>query len=979
MNKFIFILLIILSPFVVLNASETQTGVLYEYVVDPSDAGASAERNSIFQWMVNNFDAHNIPLVSAVKLTSNNKILGIDSVYKENPTDVKRRYLYWIPAFTNEVPSTFTITYPWFSTNGLVSGAPSGKASWLAEVKQGCDEARANPDYASPIPLTVTSKIEKGNYNIEVSGAPTLGGTARLYTVLVEGYHKYGANNESYFIPRSYCEQPDGLVVTLQAGKPFKHEVSVPVNKKWNTKHLYAVSWLQDGSGKTFDVAVDRVVNLKNVSTLKPVKLDVTMNTNDEFKSVEPAATQLLTFTITNPTSKEVKAEVYLNKQTSDIPEDWTVTLNKSTVTIAPSGTSTVTATVNTVNMPKIGGIDLCVLPVDVAADENPVISSKTAVVCEKNIKILIFSSKSNSIERYMFTSGANYSAHAETVGLIDPLYHSIIPVAKFTGYMYNCLTQYTNETTLSIAEVANFINPGTYDLSWTQEDNNLMSKYLSPSELDFISSAITSNKHLALFIDKTAWYSTSSLASADEKGKYTALFAAYGANLLSDTVNYDNDTKTTTLFEVETVVTDSLGRDAEGNALKFVMNGYSNSLNNNIYRNTWSILNSSKTKLIGYYEPNASNSAMLKTVNGTQKLFLAGAGLGALTPASMPSSNALVDNILTWWLGYKPKLNPILDLDSIRMDFDTVEMPNTKRYVMHVKNAGEADQGSLKFYDIKWQYNDDAVMELIHVPSEIPPGGMDSIVVDFTPKQAKTYEETLEIYSNDSKSPANLYCSGVGKGTPAEKTPEIEINPESITFATKDDGGMADIKLINIYNGGNADLTINHIELIEGSNDIFEIKKADFTTVTPKGEGKDIEVWFYPKNETTKDSTYTARVEIATNDPLNPVVYCNLAGTVKAGGGIVSVEYADFKVEPNPVNSEASVTFTIPQKSASNKVLINIIDLSGKTISTLMDTYLDGGEHKRNFNVSNISTGNYYITLDINDNRMVVPLNIIK
>jgi len=72
----------------------------------------------------------------------------------------------------------------------------------------------------------------------------------------------------------------------------------------------------------------------------------------------------------------------------------------------------------------------------------------------------------------------------------------------------------------------------------------------------------------------------------------------------------------------------------------------------------------------------------------------------------------------------------------------------------------------------------------------------------------------------------------------------------------------------------------------------------------------------------------------------------------------VVPEKYSLGQNYPNPFNPETKIDFTIPKNSF---VSIKIYDITGKEISTLVNTDMKKGSYTVDFNASNISTGVYF------------------
>lgn len=1001
---FIFLMFVFLMPTTGLFAQK-KMGTLYEFMLDPSLPTTKAENAAVTQWFIDNFDENNIPLFSYTKITdvSAKKLFGIDSAYKRNPVEIENRWLFWTPVFGNDENYTRVITAPWFVEDPPLIGYfnPTGKAGILDQVKAILDTARQS--VGAPVYVQLTSEMEGGYYNIEATYTlhPSIEGEgqALVHVVLAEAYHAYG-DEKHYFIPKKFLTGSNGEVISLSPGKKTMKKYQIPIDKEWNTKYLYVVGWTTNGI-KTYDATTDRVINVNAARTAKPLKLEIKTAEGTDFQKVQIGSKSLITFSVSNPTAQTLKAEAYLDPETSIIPDGWQVSLNKTSLIIPAGQTTTVTATVEVIGIPGVCGLDFCVRPYETDASFNPIISSKQAVVTEKNVRAIIFAGRKSLNEYRLFRGAKYYTAYNEQIGILDQIFHTVVPATAFDAYIYNNTTPFEQGAVTNIAEPNSYwVNFGTYNYTWQKDENNLLAKHLSDSELKFLLEVQGANKHLALFTDKSYWYFNSNYASYESKTNFTQLCANFGVNIASDTTfyydgSYPADKKfRPAIFQVKTNASDSLGQNPKdgNNPYSFRMNHYgaalSNLENTTLYANKFNIVNSSKSTSIAYYEPSIISTAMVKTRNGNQKLFISGFGLAGLTVEDIQKSNLLVDNLFTWWFGYKQKLEPKIELylegttsPTNNLNFGEVKMPNSKTQKMIVKNAAEPGQGDLKIYSCTFDFNEDEAFEIVSYPTgSIKPGEQGELIIKFTPKVEGEVNISLSIDCNDpNNSPYALYIRGKGTGKPGGPEPKMVINPNSnyYNFKLQEYGSGPYSYNINIYNEGEVDLSVNMKLETTSPDGTFTLKDADFDVVkTSDIFGKDFQVLFTPP---AKKGDYSAKLTITSNDKENKEFVIEFDGESTGDGSILDNSLgAKFFVNPTIATNNATVEFTLIENNIKN-VKISILDLTGKHIQTITDASYAPGEHKVIFDVTHLPSGNYFIGFNIDGKLSTIPFKVAK
>ena len=93
------------------------------------------------------------------------------------------------------------------------------------------------------------------------------------------------------------------------------------------------------------------------------------------------------------------------------------------------------------------------------------------------------------------------------------------------------------------------------------------------------------------------------------------------------------------------------------------------------------------------------------------------------------------------------------------------------------------------------------------------------------------------------------------------------------------------------------------------------------------------------------------------------------LFGRVVAPPSVEMVEYtSNGTVAVGPFNPFTAIQFQLPevggQKSDVSHVTLNVLDVLGKEISTLVNEELPAGTYSINFDGNNLASGVYYYTL---------------
>lgn len=197
--------------------------------------------------------------------------------------------------------------------------------------------------------------------------------------------------------------------------------------------------------------------------------------------------------------------------------------------------------------------------------------------------------------------------------------------------------------------------------------------------------------------------------------------------------------------------------------------------------------------------------------------------------------------------------------------------------------------------------------------------------------------------------------------------TPEISFNETSIDFGSHLDGDFTPY-LFTITNNGDATM----IGTLSG-NDIFQVKPAseiDYDTtvnyIIPAGLTMNFNVMVFPPSE----GTYNTNLVVTSDDPLNPVSNINVTAIVLpvANDDNHTALVTILKgIYPNPFNPETTISFSIKQDS---KVSVDIYNLLGQKVKTLVSTDLKAGNHSykwngRDDNGRSVGSGIYFCRMN--------------
>jgi hypothetical protein len=78
----------------------------------------------------------------------------------------------------------------------------------------------------------------------------------------------------------------------------------------------------------------------------------------------------------------------------------------------------------------------------------------------------------------------------------------------------------------------------------------------------------------------------------------------------------------------------------------------------------------------------------------------------------------------------------------------------------------------------------------------------------------------------------------------------------------------------------------------------------------------------------------------------------------------------------PNPFNAETNISFSLAE---AGDVSLNVYDLSGRLVTTLVDGQMEAGEHVVSWDASSVSSGVYFLRLATADFSATKTMNLLK
>lgn len=116
--------------------------------------------------------------------------------------------------------------------------------------------------------------------------------------------------------------------------------------------------------------------------------------------------------------------------------------------------------------------------------------------------------------------------------------------------------------------------------------------------------------------------------------------------------------------------------------------------------------------------------------------------------------------------------------------------------------------------------------------------------------------------------------------------------------------------------------------------------------------------------------------VDYGSNSVKSKDLYLSPSSTTGVGNSTTPTSFALMQNYPNPFNPATTIRFTIPEKV---KVTLDVYNLIGQKVATLVNDEINAGQHEVKFDGSNLSSGIYLYKIQAGDFVSVKKMLLIK
>jgi hypothetical protein len=309
----------------------------------------------------------------------------------------------------------------------------------------------------------------------------------------------------------------------------------------------------------------------------------------------------------------------------------------------------------------------------------------------------------------------------------------------------------------------------------------------------------------------------------------------------------------------------------------------------------------------------------------------------------------------------------PNITVEPESLIFDTTAVGSSSVDMLSITNTGS---DTLLIYNL---FSPDSIFSVNTDSFNVLPGDSQIVLVTFVPNQPTDYSSDLFIVNNDPETDTLVVLlTGVG----FILAPEISVDPIYLAFDTTA-AGSSNLKLLTIYNTGNATLTISNISSTES---VFSTNLTSYD-IQP-GNSQMVQVAFTP----TETIIYTSNLFVISNDfemdtlivPVSGIGIMLARIELDAQLPHTLVLYPNY---PNPFNPVTTLRYDLPEQTHVN---ITVYDMLGRQVKTLINHTQDAGYKSVIWNATNdygkpVSAGIYLYQIQAGDYISTKKMVLLK
>jgi len=247
------------------------------------------------------------------------------------------------------------------------------------------------------------------------------------------------------------------------------------------------------------------------------------------------------------------------------------------------------------------------------------------------------------------------------------------------------------------------------------------------------------------------------------------------------------------------------------------------------------------------------------------------------------------------------------------------------------------------------------------------------------------------------------------GPGNGADETRALTVDEQGNVYVTGfsrssgTDDDYATIKYnangveqwVQRYNGPGNSLDEAYALAVDGQGNVYVTGESrssgyieDYATIKYNSNGDTLWVRRYNGPGNSSDNASAIAVDDAgnvyvTGSSFSSTTYNDYATIKYVQTGAVAEEHSTpdasrftLNAEPNPFCSHTAIRYSL---SVESKVSLNLYDISGRLVKTLVDEHKNPGNYQVTFSTKNLSAGIYFLSLETEEKRIIERVIVIK
>ena len=205
---------------------------------------------------------------------------------------------------------------------------------------------------------------------------------------------------------------------------------------------------------------------------------------------------------------------------------------------------------------------------------------------------------------------------------------------------------------------------------------------------------------------------------------------------------------------------------------------------------------------------------------------------------------------------------------------------------------------------------------------------------------------------------------------------PLVELATSSLNLIVQN--GIGYDYPLTVANVGDGVMTVSAAVREEAGGDPWLSVSPDAATI-PAGESFDFIV--HVATDTTNDQNwdYAGQIDLQTNacpdSDITVTVIAYVLDVPEREPGLPR-EIALHDIYPNPFNSATEVRFALPVRQ---RVVIELYDVNGRRVQTLVEGEYPAGEHRTRISGAHLASGVYFVHLQTPDTRLIRKALLLK